>query len=108
MAFDRTPQVYGAYLARISRSEKMVRATGGDEDPISGITTDNRELIYRIRSEKLTYLSDQKPFRFLDTCRSIENANLPGIFIEAGCALGGSAILISKTKKLSVRFSSMM
>jgi asparagine synthase (glutamine-hydrolysing) len=35
----------------------------------------------------------------LDTCRSIEDANLPGVYIEAGCALGGSAILIAKTKK---------
>ena len=38
-------------------------------------------------------------FCLLDTCRSIEIANLPGVFIEAGCALCGSAILIAKTKK---------
>jgi asparagine synthase (glutamine-hydrolysing) len=79
--------------------KKNVRATGGDEGPISGITADDRELISRVRSEKLTYLSDQKMFCLLDTCRSIEIANLPGVFIEAGCALCGSAILIAKTKK---------
>lgn len=44
-------------------------------------------------------MSDQKLFCLLDTCRSIEDANLPGVYIEAGCALGGSAILIAKTKK---------
>jgi len=91
------------FIARMLRNEvaphKKVRATGGDGGPISVITTDDRELISRIRSEKLTYLSDQKLFCLLDTCRSIEDANLPGVYIEAGCALGGSAILIAKTKK---------
>jgi len=34
----------------------------------------------------------------LETCRSIENDRLGGAFIEAGCALGGSSILISRQK----------
>jgi hypothetical protein len=44
-------------------------------------------------------LSEKKLFCLLDTCRSIEDDSFPGAFIEAGCALGGSAILIAKKKK---------
>jgi asparagine synthase (glutamine-hydrolysing) len=43
-------------------------------------------------------LSDKKLASLLSTCRVIEEANLPGIFLEAGCALGGSAILIATIK----------
>jgi len=52
----------------------------------------------RIRARKLTYLSDRKLASVSSTCRAIEEANLPGIFLEAGCALGGSAILIATVK----------
>lgn len=64
-----------------------------------GLTSPDRELICRIRSNRLTYLSEKKLASLLSACRSVEEAGLPGIFIEAGCALGGSAILISKIKK---------
>lgn len=56
------------------------------------------ELISRIRSKKLTYLSNKKLASLAGTCRVIEDAKLPGILIEAGCALGGSAILIASLK----------
>ncbi|HEX5421258.1 MAG TPA: TylF/MycF/NovP-related O-methyltransferase [Gammaproteobacteria bacterium] len=56
------------------------------------------DLIRRIRSRNLTYLSDKRLAALADTCRSIEEAGLPGIFIEAGCALGGSAILLATIK----------
>lgn len=64
-----------------------------------------RELISRIRLEKLTYLSDKKLVSIINTCKSIEKANLPGLFIEAGCALGGSTILISSVKNDSRIFN---
>jgi len=62
-------------------------------------TLADRELISRIRSKRLTYLSDKKLANLTGTCRSIENADLPGIFLEAGCALGGSSILIASLKR---------
>jgi hypothetical protein len=65
---------------------------------LPGLPAKERQLIYRIRSRSLTYLSDEKLASLASTCRSIERANLPGIFIEAGCALGGSAILIASLK----------
>jgi hypothetical protein len=59
----------------------------------------DRELISRIRSRKLTYLTEERLASILGACRSIEGANLPGVFLEAGCALGGSAILIASSKR---------
>jgi len=56
-------------------------------------------LIARIRERKLTYLSDRKLASLVTTCRAIEESDLPGIFLEAGCALGGSAILLASTKR---------
>lgn len=65
---------------------------------LSGLTSGDRELISRIRSRKLTYLSDNKLASLANTCHSIQKAGMPGIFLEAGCALGGSAILIATIK----------
>ncbi|TFH35171.1 MAG: asparagine synthase [Dehalococcoidia bacterium] len=78
----------------------MVRIAGrrrGEGIP-SEPNVDDRELISRIRSRKLTYLSDSKLASLSNTCRAIEEANLAGVFLEAGCALGGSAILIATVK----------
>lgn len=50
------------------------------------------ELISRIRSNNLTYLTEKKLASIADTCKAIVQSGLPGTFIEAGCALGGSAI----------------
>lgn len=65
----------------------------------SDLTPEERERIVRIRSRKLTYLPVKKLASISKTCRSIQEANLPGIFLEAGCALGGSAILIASIKE---------
>lgn len=59
---------------------------------------DDQALITRIRDERITYLSDAKLAELANTCRQIEQQALPGIFIEAGCALGGSAVLIGSIK----------
>ena len=62
------------------------------------MSADERELISRIRSARLTYLSDKKLASLVGTCRQIEQQHLPGSFLEAGCALGGSAILLASLK----------
>ena len=56
------------------------------------------DLIAGIRSSNLTYLSEQRLGHIAKICRAIEQARLPGLFLEAGCALGGSAILIASLK----------
>jgi len=59
----------------------------------------DRELISRIRKKKLTYLSKKRLCCVAKTCRTIEETSLPGAFVEAGCALGGSSILIASLKR---------
>lgn len=77
----------------------LKKIVDGEAAVLSGLRPVDRELITRIRSRKLTYLSDMKLRSIVDTCRSIEASNLPGSFIEAGCALGGSEILMASLKK---------
>ena len=64
----------------------------------SVLNSGDRELINRIRSRRLTYLSERKLASLAATCHSIEEASLRGVFLEAGCALGGSSILMALLK----------
>ncbi|WP_309385001.1 TylF/MycF/NovP-related O-methyltransferase [Cerasicoccus frondis] len=57
-----------------------------------------RHLITEIKMRKLTYLSERKLASIVNSINEIETLKLEGAFIEAGCALGGSSILIAKTK----------
>jgi Macrocin-O-methyltransferase (TylF) len=85
-------------LSLIKRYLRKINFSRKEEEILSGLTSKVRELIVRIRSQNLTYLSDQKLASLASTCLSVEDANLPGIFIEAGCALGGTAILLTSLK----------
>lgn len=64
-----------------------------------GVSPEDRALMARIREAKLTYLSDRKLASLVSTARAIEESGLPGVFLEAGCALGGSAILLASVKR---------
>ena len=66
---------------------------------------DDRLLIGRLIGARLTYLSRAKMSSLARTCRALEEQRVPGRFIEAGCALGGSAILIASLKNPARRFS---
>jgi asparagine synthase (glutamine-hydrolysing) len=83
----------GDTMARLGNVFRKSRA------PSAELSAKERELISRVRGSKLTYLSERKLASLLTTCRSIEERNLPGIFLEAGCALGGSAILLASVKR---------
>ena len=63
------------------------------------LPSEDKKLITIIRQAKLTYLSESKLASIAATCQDIESQKLAGMMIEAGCALGGSAILIAKLKK---------
>jgi hypothetical protein len=81
-------QLVKGYLNRIANANALSSVTNAE----------TRELLSRIRASKLTYLSNKKLASLANTVSAIEDARLPGIFIEAGCALGGSAILIATLK----------
>jgi len=63
----------------------------------------NSEII-GIKAKKLTYLSTDSLLEMKATVAAIEREKIAGMFIEAGCALGGSAILIGMTKNRDRRF----
>lgn len=65
---------------------------------LSKLNSGDKKLIECIHSEKLTYLSESKLASIVTTCQQIESSKINGAFIEAGCALGGSSILIASTK----------
>jgi hypothetical protein len=77
---------------------KRVAGRIADRAGLHGVRAEDRALMARIRAEKITYLSDRKLASLVSTARAIEEAGLPGSFMEAGCALGGSAILLASVK----------
>jgi len=66
---------------------------------LSTLRREDRKLVSQVREKRLTYLSDRKIASLVRTCRSIEARSLEGIFLETGCALGGSAIVLASLKR---------
>jgi len=57
------------------------------------------ETIQFLRANALTYCGRPGKLEMVhEAARSVEEADVPGIFLEAGVAMGGSAIVIAKTK----------
>jgi asparagine synthase (glutamine-hydrolysing) len=60
----------------------------------------------QVRSEGLTYLSRGKLDKLGQALLEVERRDVPGVIIETGCALGGSAILLacakSRARKLRI------
>lgn len=63
------------------------------------------KLVDNILNAKLTFLSPLKMYSLVDEIKRIESSRIEGAVIEAGCALGGSAILLSKLKSTSRPFN---
>jgi asparagine synthase (glutamine-hydrolysing) len=55
-------------------------------------------MIRAVRRQKLTYLSRLALLDLCDAAQQLDRKNLHGLIIEAGVALGGSAIILAKTK----------
>jgi hypothetical protein len=85
-------------MLHVQRIKRYLNRIASPNALSSVAKVETRDLLARIRSSKLTYLSDRKLASLANTCSAIEEARLPGAFIEAGCALGGSAILIATVK----------
>jgi hypothetical protein len=63
-----------------------------------------RRTIDGVRRNRLTYLEREALVDLARVVREIERRALPGALIEAGCALGGSAIVIAQAKTRSRPF----
>ena len=55
-------------------------------------------VIRRVRREKLTYLEHNALMDLYNRMRQVERENRSGIVVEAGCALGGSSLVIAAAK----------
>lgn len=56
---------------------------------------DKLNLVPKIRQRNLSYLSDKRFIQLISSVQYINENKIKGIFIEAGCALGGSLIIIA-------------
>lgn len=70
----------------------------------AGLAKNEIQLIKKIRRKHLTYLTNERLAHIVRSCKKIEQLGIEGMFIEAGCALGGSAILISSVKDINRPF----
>lgn len=59
---------------------------------------DRKKTVRRIKARGLSFLSKPALSELYDSVSDIERKKLHGDFIEAGCALGGSAIVIAQAK----------
>jgi asparagine synthase (glutamine-hydrolysing) len=55
-------------------------------------------VIREVKKQGLTYLTDANLNDLYDRVVELERASTPGIFLEAGCAAGGSAIVLATAK----------
>lgn len=56
------------------------------------------KIIKQVTKNRLSYLSPLALLDIYNVVRHLEKTGVKGIFIEAGCALGGSALVIAKAK----------
>jgi len=56
---------------------------------------DENSLVLKIRNANLTYLSDKKLITILESLKHVNGNEIPGCFVEAGVALGGTLCVIS-------------
>jgi asparagine synthase (glutamine-hydrolysing) len=80
--------------------QRLKKVLGGDAEPtaLASLADGDIELLRRIRAQNLTYLSEEKLASLVACCREADASGLEGMLLEAGCALGGSAILMAAVK----------
>lgn len=62
------------------------------------ITDPNKARVLQTKRDNLTYLLHKDLLSLYRTVQQVEETGVSGIFVEAGCALGGSSITIGMAK----------
>jgi hypothetical protein len=88
----------GHLLPLVKKAAREARNRRAGRTLMAGLAAGDQDLIERIRDRRLSYLSSAKLAGIATLCRQLDDAEVPGVFIEAGCALGGSTILIASVK----------
>ncbi len=56
---------------------------------------DPKDIVARISEKRLTYLSNRKLLQLIMALKEVDTKGVEGRIVEAGCALGGSLVLIA-------------
>lgn len=84
-----------AHYAKTSKARKQNRE---ELKRFTGTQPEIAEVVGRVRTENLTFLNPAALIGLAEAALEIEASGLDGEFIEAGAALGGSAIVLGKSK----------
>lgn len=82
----------------INLLKRLICAWRSSEDS-STLTEVSEALIAQVRAKSLTYCGRPKLENLRDAAIKLRCEKVPGVFIEAGVALGGSAIVLAKVKE---------
>jgi hypothetical protein len=85
-------------LANLRRENQAIRASVRDPYPLIELAPEVRAVVDRVREEQLTFLSADNLAMLARLVTEIEQSARPGLIIEAGTALGGSAIAMAAAK----------
>ncbi|MEI9895492.1 MAG: TylF/MycF/NovP-related O-methyltransferase [Chthoniobacter sp.] len=64
----------------------------------AALSTRDIETVTSVIQDRLTYLSKIRLLDLAACCKTVEANVTEGIFVEAGCGLGGSSVVIAETK----------
>ena len=62
------------------------------------INSHSADVCRRVRDAKLTFLKEARLFSLVSICEELNEKGIEGNLVEAGCALGGSAIALASAK----------
>lgn len=91
-------------ISRLRRKIKIYKRLVRERGLIRDLDDEESNLVGEIKDRNLTYLSKSKLANIVYAINRLRRKNVKGIYIEAGCALGGSTILISKKKDVETEF----
>jgi asparagine synthase (glutamine-hydrolysing) len=92
--YDGFTKIRGKLKVLQRKNSEVSRNTHADGSEKSTI----ERLIDKIQEDKLTYLERDALCDLAEVVRDIEDNHLGGMIVEAGCALGGSSLLLAKAK----------
>ncbi len=75
--------------------KKIIRVILNHKDQRVIKALDRQSLVSKVRNANLTYLSDRKLVAILKSLKEVNDNKIPGCFVEAGVALGGTLCIIS-------------
>lgn len=91
---NKTKSLENAWQTFTRKTKKKFRIPVGTPK----INPSTKQLCEKIREQKITYLTMQRLCSIVSLCEEINRNKIDGDMIEAGCALGGSAIVLTAVK----------